>query len=272
MNELKMYVSQNPDLFLDVFHPASPTELLIKRDPAEQVLLGLPDMLSSQGSLTVKCFQRQIMPGANRSFDTPVKDFQLSNSSTPEAKPQNTPHKSDMAETNLSAELLIIQNENKWLRESHSKLEKENSELRVHNEKLRIDNNDLSVKNSVAEKEKQLALQQQEVLNKPKGLSGFAEPEAFKELIAGVTTAIKAWKGDNNPGQPQLGAETSGLSKAKQEFIQFVQGKISSGVTDEQSQRLAFLIRTIVDKRKIDFLFEQWSQSNNSTNHQQIEE
>lgn len=270
MNELKMYISQNPDLFLDVSNPSYPDELLIRREPAGKVLSTLPQLLQKQRQLMVKAFRRQIMPGANRSMDAAVKEFHFSLKPS-EPKPQNLTHKPTMSDSNLSAELLIIQNENKWLRDSHTKLERENSELRVHNEKLRIENNDLSIKNSVAEKEKSLALQQQEVLNKPKGLSGFAEPEAFKELIAGVTTAIKAWKGESSSVHPQLGEGVSGLSNAKQEFIQFVQGKISSGVSDEQSQRLAFLIRTIVDGKKIDYLFEKWSQPNNQTQIQMAE-
>jgi hypothetical protein len=159
---------------------------------------------------------------------------------------------------NAEAQIYILQSENRWLKDSHSKLERENSELRVSNEKLRIENNDLTIKHQTGEKEKELALKHQEVSQR-KGLGSIGSPEEINSFLTGIADMIKSFKGGgDNPGS-QVGA-IAGLSAIKQEVLSFLTEKMNS-ITDDQAQKIAFIFKTILEKEKIEYMYQNWTDS-----------
>lgn len=267
MKELMMYITQHPGLLVDVLDPTNPSKKLILGMDANAAIPEISQLLSQRPYLKVRTY----LGNPTNPIDT--KTFTISLKKETSEIEKTSPQKTVMSDPNITAQLLVLQSENKWLKSSHEKLERENSDLRVNIEKLRIENNELTIRTSVADREKQLALQQQEVTNKPKGLSGLTEPETLKELIAGVTTAIRTWKnGDDDQGKNQLtGGNDPSLSSAKQEFMQFVHGKISGKVTDEQVNKLAFIIRTVIDNDRVEVLFDKMTESHNSGNQNNYE-
>jgi hypothetical protein len=263
MKDLMMHISQHPGILVDVLDPTNPNKKLILGKDGKTAIAEISQLLSQRPYLKVRTYL------GNPTNPIEPKTFTISLKKETSEIEKTSPQHTVMSDPNITAQLLVLQAENKWLKSSHDRLERENSELRVNTEKLRIENNELTIRTSVADREKQLALQQQEISNKPKGLSGLAEPSAIKEIVSGLAEAVRAFKGNdsgNNNSQNQLSGG-NGLSQAKQEVVDFFISKLGDTVTDEQANKIAFLLKTMIEKDKVDHLFSLWSEPvNNNSN------
>lgn len=257
--KLTKHVLQNPDLYMDVQDANGVA--LVKRKPATaEALDQLEALLAKHNTLKVVMFKENYPAGFIKE-----SEWSLPEAAEDEVKPQPVapakPHDKTMGEANLDTQLILLQNENKWLKESHHKLERENADLRVFNEKLRIENNDLTVKVATSDKEKELALAHAQVSQKT-GLGKIGSPDEIKDLMFGLAEMVRSFKGE--PAANQV-AGTSGpaVSTLKQEAAQFYTMKLTE-ISDEQTQKLTWLMKTMIEKDLINKLYDNWTASTQS--------
>lgn len=150
----------------------------------------------------------------------------------------------------------IAKNELEFYKKFYARLESELSELKEENQRLRAVNISNEARIATFDHEKQLALTQQLIDNKPKGLGSILEqPDAF-EKIGNLIVTLRQPPQALSPAKNYENKDN--LSEEKREAFNFIK-KYVQLLSDEQLNKFSWVIKHMVENTKIDTVYQQWT-------------